>query len=60
MISTRLHVCRGLPLESAISGAPGQFELTLCYKPDVPARMRRCPDLKRVVKAATGAGWSML
>jgi glutamine synthetase len=44
---------QGLPLESAISEfAPGQFELTLCYKPDV---LRACDDAimyKRVVKAA--------
>jgi ethanolamine utilization protein EutJ len=44
---------QALPLESAISEfAPGQFELTLCYKPDV---LRACDDAilyKRVVKAA--------
>jgi glutamine synthetase len=43
---------QGLPLESAISEfAPGQFELTLCYKPDV---LRACDDAimyKRLVKA---------
>jgi len=43
---------QGLPLESAISEfAPGQFELTLCYKPDA---LRACDDAimyKRLVKA---------
>lgn len=47
---------QGLPLESAISEfAPGQFELTLRYKPDT---LRACDDAimyKRLVKAIAQA-----
>ena len=47
---------QGLPLESAISEfAPGQFELTLRYKPDA---LRACDDAimyKRLVKAIAQA-----